>query len=151
VLARFLTSIQRALVPSLKIEKCVCWLDSEIALWWITKIEREFKPFIQNRVVEIRNLISPDLCKYVPTDQNPADVASRGCKASRLKGDKTWWEGPDFLKKGSECWPNQKEFGAKDFETMVFSEIKPTKKGHFSHCCRRFQGIRPNNPTSEIQ
>ena len=128
VLVRLLTSVHKALVPSLKIEKCVCWLDSEIALWWITKIEREFKPFVQSRVVEIRKLISPDLWKYVPTDQNPADVASRGCKASRLKGDKTWWEGPDFLKKASECWPNQKEFGAKDFETMVFSEIKPTKK-----------------------
>ncbi|KAL9969544.1 hypothetical protein ACROYT_G021769 [Oculina patagonica] len=76
--------------------------EREIALWWITKIEKEFKPFVQNRVVEIRKLISPDLWKYVPTDQNPADVASRGCKASRLKDDKTWWEGPDFLTKGSE-------------------------------------------------
>ena len=128
VLARLLTSVHKALDPSLKITKCVCWLDSEIALWWITKTDKEFKPFVQNRVVEIRKLTTPDVWRHVSTDQNPADIASRGCKASRLKDNKTWWEGRDFLKKSSDCWPNRKEFGAKNFETNVLSEIKPTKK-----------------------
>ena len=83
---------------------------------------------MQNRVVEIRKLVTPDVWKYVPTDQNPADIASRGCKASKLKEDKKWWEGPDFLKRSSDCWPNQKEFGVKNFETNPLSEIKPTRR-----------------------
>ena len=90
VLARLISSVRKALDLSLKINSCVCWLDSEIALWWITKSQREFKPFVQNRVVEIRKLVTPDLWKYVPTAQNPADIASRGCKASKLKDDKKW-------------------------------------------------------------
>ena len=127
VLARLISSVRKALDLSLKINSCVCWLDSEIALWWITKSQREFKPFVQNRVVEIRKLVTPDLWKYVPTAQNPADIASRGCKASKLKDDKKWWEGPDFLKRSSDCWPNQ-EFGVKNFETNPLSEIKPTRR-----------------------
>ena len=65
---------------------------------------------MQNRVLEIRKLDTPDVWKYVPTDQNPADIASRGCKASKLKDDKTWWEGPDFLRRMSDCWPTVKQW-----------------------------------------
>ena len=60
VLARLISSVRKALDQSLKINSCVCWLDSEIALWWITKSQREFKPCVQNRVVEIRKL-SPQM------------------------------------------------------------------------------------------
>ena len=128
VLGRLISSVRKALDLSLKINNCVCWLDSEIALWWITKSQGEFKPFVQNRVVEIRKLVTPDVWKYVPTDQKPAVIASRGCKASRLKHDNKWWEGPDSLKRSSDCWPNQKEYGVKNFETNPLSEIKPTRR-----------------------
>ncbi|PFX12884.1 Retrovirus-related Pol polyprotein [Stylophora pistillata] len=128
VLARLIMSVRKALDLSLKINSYICWLDSEIALWWITKSQGEFKPFVQNRVVEIRKLVTPDLWKYVPTGQNPADIASRGCKTSKLKDDQKWWEGPGFLKRSSDCWPNQKEFGAKNFETDPLCEIKPTRR-----------------------
>ena len=129
VLARLITSVHKALGPSFNITECVCWLDSEIALWWINKTDKKFKAFVQNRVVEIRKLVAPDLWNYVPSAQNPADIASRGCKASKLKHEKLWWEGPAFLKgKNPDSWPSQKEFGPRNFEKDVFSEIKPAKK-----------------------
>ena len=129
VLARLITSVHKALGLSLNITECVCWLDSVIALWWINKTDKEFKPFVQNRVVEIRKLVAPDLWNYVPSWQNPAEIASRGCKASKLKHEKLWWEGRTFLKgKNPHSWPSQKEFGPKNFEKDVFSEIKPVKK-----------------------
>ena len=40
---------------------------------------------------------------YVPTDLNPADVLSRGCKAINLGGHPLWWHGPNFLHTGN--WP----------------------------------------------
>lgn len=40
MLARLISSVRKALDLSLKINKCACWLDSEIALWWITKSPR---------------------------------------------------------------------------------------------------------------
>ena len=129
VLARLITSVHKALGPSFNITECVYWLDSEIALWWINKTDKEFKAFVQNRVVKIRKLVAPDLWSYVPSAQNPADIASRGCKASKLKHGKLWWEGPAFLKgKNPDSWPSQKEFGPRNFEKDVFSEIKPAKK-----------------------
>ena len=141
VLARLILSVRKALDQSLKINSCVCWLDSEIVLWWITKSQREFKPFLQNRVVEIRKPVTPDVWKYVPTDQNPAEIASRGCKASKLKDDKKWWEGPVFLKRSSDCWPNQKEYGVKNFETNPLSEIKPTRRVTTVAATVEFKGL----------
>ena len=79
-----------------------------IALWWINDIGNEFKPFIQNRVLQVRELIPLEAWRHVPSGQNPADVASRGCKASQLKAEQNWWEGPAFLKKEEEFWPEQK-------------------------------------------
>ncbi|CAB3991675.1 Hypothetical predicted protein [Paramuricea clavata] len=81
VLARLMSHVRR----KYKIDRVVCWLDSEIALWWITGTGKEYKLFIQNRVVEIRKLIDPKSWRHVPTDQNPADVLSRGSLASELK------------------------------------------------------------------
>ena len=46
-----------------------------------------------------------------------------------MQGLKLWWEGPAFLKgKNPDSWPSQKEFGPRNFEKDVFSEIKPAKK-----------------------
>ena len=97
VLARLVSHVQRELEGKYKIDRIVCWLDSEIALWWITGTEKEYKQFIQNRVVEIRKLIDPNSWRHVPTNQNPADVLSRGCLASELKEMRSWWYGPKFL------------------------------------------------------
>ena len=41
---------------------------------------------------------------HVPTDQNPADILSRGAKAINLVNNDLWWHGPKFLK--TENWPH---------------------------------------------
>ena len=124
MLARLITSVYQALQPSLKISKTYCLLDSEIALWWIAGTGKEFKTFVQNRVREIRELAPPETWRHVPSLQNPADIASRGCKASELRKDKKWWEGPDFLKKEEESWTEQNNFGSFNMESSYVSEVK---------------------------
>ncbi|XP_068734829.1 uncharacterized protein [Montipora capricornis] len=52
VLARLITSVHKALGPAFNITECVCWLDSEIALWWIKHVQkyvREEEDFGQTR------------------------------------------------------------------------------------------------------
>ena len=50
-----------------------------------------------NRVRDINLLSSPDDWKYVKTDQNPADLGTRGIDADELIGNNFWFEGPKFL------------------------------------------------------
>ena len=78
--------------------------------------------------MQIRELIPLEAGKRVPSGQNPADVASRGCKASQLKAEQNWWEGPAFLKKEEEFWSEQKNVGLLNFEFSDISEINKIKK-----------------------
>ena len=62
-------------------------------------MEKINNAFIQNLVAEIRETMSPQHWRCCPTEENPADPASRGILGSKLRGLTLWWEGPEFLKK----------------------------------------------------
>ena len=92
----------------------IYWTDSKVVLGYIFNNVRRFHVFVANRVQQIRDLISVEQWKYVPTEFNPADVASRGLSAQRLIDSKQWWFGPDFL------WTDfDAQFGKIDGEEAV--------------------------------
>ncbi|XP_066945208.1 uncharacterized protein [Macrobrachium rosenbergii] len=66
--------------------------------------ESVFQCFVANRVRQTRDFSNVNQWKYISTDLNPADVASRGV-GSVMSSDMTHWlEGPDFLNMpASEC------------------------------------------------
>ena len=64
-----------------------CWLDSTVALYWIEGAG-EYRQFVANRVAKIRSHTSVKW-HYVPTDQNPADLGSRGGQLTEM-----WHNGP---------------------------------------------------------
>ena len=105
ILARLMASADNALSMKLELRNCFYWSDSQIALWWIYSENKTLKPFVQNRVLEIRGLSAPSQWFYCPSKINPADVLSRGAKASMLRENSLWWRGPDFLCKTPEYWP----------------------------------------------
>ena len=76
-----------------------CWLDSTVALYWI-KGQGEYRQFVSNRVHKIQQ---HDQVKWhhVPTEDNPADLGSRGGNAvdSHL-----WKHGPTWLSDPAS-WP----------------------------------------------
>ena len=81
--------------------KTLFWTDSMICLSWIEKGSSGVADiFVSNRVKEIRNLSHLEQWNHVSGKINAADLPSRGCKASDLKGDllEKWRKGPDFLK-----------------------------------------------------
>ena len=82
-----------------KPEAVLCWLDSSVALHWI-RGNGSYKQFVANRVEKIQQHTGVEW-RHVNTEENPADLASRGGSV----GDKDlWWNGPMWLK-AKEEWP----------------------------------------------
>ena len=59
--ARLITSVRSALENFITISSVNCWLDSSIALHWVTNNENEYKPYIENRRQEICKIVDPSL------------------------------------------------------------------------------------------
>ncbi|KAJ8973156.1 hypothetical protein NQ317_017929 [Molorchus minor] len=81
-----------------------CWTDSTTVLSWIRR-EDMWKPFIWNRIQEIRSLTEKNCWFHVPGHMNPADLPSRGCSPKELLLSR-WWEGLMWLK-DKRNWPKQ--------------------------------------------
>ncbi|XP_076660848.1 uncharacterized protein LOC143364322 [Halictus rubicundus] len=81
------------------------WTDSQIVLTWLRKHPCSWKTFVANRVSYIQTELPNVIWAHVPTRENPADLATRGCKPSNLINCNLWWNGPDWLVKTDEHWP----------------------------------------------
>ena len=79
------------------------WTDSANVLWWIRGYSHTFKPFVANRVGEIQMSSSPERWRHVPITMNPADYLTRGVKLVEILNLKSWWEGPEYLRKDEQC------------------------------------------------
>ena len=83
------------------------WTDSTTVLSYIKSQGTRFHTFVANRVAEIKEVSDPEAWRHVPGRLNVADDCSRGLSAQDLLRDSRWINGPDFLSRGEDCWPNQ--------------------------------------------
>ncbi|XP_028415663.1 uncharacterized protein LOC114539026 [Dendronephthya gigantea] len=95
------------------------WLDSTVALHWI-RGGGEFKQFVGNRVRKIQEK-SYIQWRHVSSEENPADLGSRGGKVSEK--EHLWWKGPKWLPI-QDTWPSDIVTNPNP-ETIA--EIKPLK------------------------
>ena len=120
LLSRLLTSVTQSLEDELTLSVPRCFSDSEVALYWIKGTDRVWKPFVQNRVKEIRNLVPPELWRHCSGRDNPADIPSRGLAPLELSVNTLWRNGPNWL-------PEAKDGEADDNQEIpdeCLSEIK---------------------------
>lgn len=113
-----LINVRNALdnVPSPKV---FGWLDSTVALHWI-KGNGQYKQFVTHRVAKIQ-LHKEIEWRYVPTDENPADLASRGAPVKSA----LWQQGPAWLQDKSK-WPINpvtRSSPASEMEAKVIREV----------------------------
>lgn len=82
------------------------WSDSQIVLHWIhhLKLSTQSKPFIANRIQEIRDSFPVEHWTYVPTADNPADLLTRGLSTQQLRTSRLWLHGPSWLPLDTQ-WP----------------------------------------------
>ena len=90
----------------LDIHDVFAWSDSTIVLNWLSKLPRTWNTFVANRVANIQEILPRNHWDHVPTEDNPADIASRGATASQLFENKLWWTGPNWLESNTTYWPH---------------------------------------------
>ncbi|XP_045450491.1 uncharacterized protein LOC123659288 [Melitaea cinxia] len=111
------------------ISKKKIWTDSTIVLGWLNTQSRNLKTFVLNRVIEINDLTKEFAWMHVPTDQNPANLVSRGIEPQQLQDSTLWWRGPSFLAKEESEWPIQGSFATNNLpELKVFTCTKVDTK-----------------------
>ena len=100
LLARLITNVAESLTPRCTLMHHVCFSDSQVALCLIKGIDRDLKPFVQNRVEETRRLVPARCCKLCPGMDNPADILSQGLSPTELSLCKLWQDGPEWIRTG---------------------------------------------------
>ena len=114
----------------LKVDKSriFCYTDSEIVLYWLQKKPEMLIPWVHNRV---KKIVEKEFeFEYIATNDNPADIASRGCTVKQIIDDKLWRHGPDYWRAERDTWPKSNT----DFKTVKTTEgIKKDMVFSFMH------------------
>ncbi|XP_055542991.1 uncharacterized protein LOC129728568 [Wyeomyia smithii] len=97
--ALLLSRLMQKVLPALtmKIQETVLWSDSTIVLAWIKKPLNQLQQYVRNRIALIQEQTSEHRWKHVRSQQNPADIISRGQLPEYLQNNPLWWSGPEFL------------------------------------------------------
>ncbi|VDK20767.1 unnamed protein product [Anisakis simplex] len=82
--------------------KCI-WSDAKCVLTWLSST-RALPVFVANRIREIKASKNVEY-RHVSTNENPADIATRGTDPENLARSAIWWNGPEWLKLPKKNWP----------------------------------------------
>ncbi len=101
--------IAELLVQALPIdmEHIWMWTDSTNVLCWLRSPSKSLHTFVGHKIARMQSTSPKGHWQWVPTDQNPADIPSRGATIKELKGKSLWWKGLEFLQAGRRHWPSQ--------------------------------------------
>ncbi|XP_067203819.1 uncharacterized protein [Linepithema humile] len=106
--AELLSRLLAWTISALNLEQApiYAWTDSTVTLAWLSKPPATWKVFVANRVSLIQTQCPPVNWRHVPTQDNPADLASRGVSPTQLIKNTLWWYGPSWLSCEPEAWPS---------------------------------------------
>ena len=85
------------------------WTDSTSVLKCINNESKRFHVFESNRLTIIHNGSEVSEWRYVNREENPADDGSKGLKLDSLIKNNRWLQGPEFLWKNEDQWPQTRE------------------------------------------
>lgn len=81
----------------INIKRTTYFSDSTIVLSWLQIDPSSLKTFVGNRVAKILELTNIDEWTHVKSENNAADIISRGIDPEELLKADIWWYGPSFL------------------------------------------------------
>ena len=125
LLAKLVNMVRNALLSSLtgKAFEIIYWVDSLATLCWIQN-QKPWKQFVMDRVKTIRQLSNKDQWRFCPGALNLADLPTCGKYGKSLPSNKLWREGPEFLKKSRDHWPENLSTGDVGQSVALEEQVK---------------------------
>ncbi|XP_069965822.1 uncharacterized protein [Bactrocera oleae] len=121
--AVLLANLVDATLPQLNITqyRTHLWTDSTIVLSWLSKPPCSWTTFVSHRVATIAEKVGTENWRHIESQDNPADLGSRGCTPLEMVNNDLWWHGPQWLKLNPKHWP----ITQKSIDTTL--ELRPIK------------------------
>ncbi|XP_037051788.1 uncharacterized protein LOC119085478 [Bradysia coprophila] len=105
----------------LQIDKIIIWCDSRTVLAWINSDLRRYSQFVAFRVAEILDSSHKIDWRWIPSNENVADEATKSKKSLDLDMSSRWFQGPDFLRDQDSNWT----FELEEPEFKTTEELRP--------------------------
>lgn len=100
------------------------WSDARDVLYWLRSHKRRYSSYVANRVGTILRHTAVEEWRWTPTDQNPADWATK--YSERPSVDTLWRQGPAFLQQPRATWPDSDQPPATILEEVRVLVVAPT-------------------------
>ena len=100
LLSELVSQVEVVFENKVPVDSIKCWSDSQVALCWLKGKCKSWKPWVENRVVDIRKVVNSDNWSFILGRDNLADIPTRICELSDFG---KWFEGPKFLHSGEAC------------------------------------------------
>ena len=75
---------------------------------------------MKNRIDEIRKKEGVNF-RYISTNDNPADLATRGKQIDEIRNNSFWWHGPEWINKTENLWPS---WNIPEITSEIIDEVK---------------------------
>lgn len=109
VLATRLCNTIKECHPDIKVRRTVFWTDSSTVQHWILSTLRRYRPFVAHRVSEILDSTEASWWRWLPTEENVADDATRSRNQPKFDPSSRWLRGPAFLTEDENRWPQSRQ------------------------------------------
>ena len=98
-------TITRDISADIDLQSSVYWTDSMIVLAYLHDDSKRTHTFVRSRVARIISHYEASQWGHVPSEQNPADLASRGTLSVDNLAISEWFNGPKFITQQESEWP----------------------------------------------
>lgn len=111
--------------------RIVFWTDAANTIWWINSAKRRYRQYVALRIAEILSFSQPSDWRWVPSTQNPADIATKPTDWDNKERSDLWLYGPQFLRQDEDQWPQTKVVEPEThLETLKVMQIRAAREDY---------------------
>ena len=128
LIARLVVTVSDSLSTRMELIEPRCFTGSQVLLFWIKGTGNDWKPFFQNHMGEVKQLVPAEDWIHCLGKSNPADIPSRGMTTLELSGNLIWKDGPTWLKMPIIVSPPPE-----NIPDQCIAELKSTTQQELAH------------------